>query len=665
MCGIAGLFAAPDARPALAETGQNMLQTLTHRGPDSHGLWFDEHIGLVLGHKRLAIQDLSELGHQPMWSHSRRFCIVFNGEIYNFKNLAGELGRAGHIFTSHSDTEVLLCAIEEWGLEGAVQRATGMFAFALWDTRERVLNLCRDRLGEKPLYYGWADRCFFFASELQAIEAALPDQPLAIDPQALVKYLQYGYITAPDSIYHGIYKLVPGTILSCKVETLFNKSSFSPCPDSGRFSPRTYWSVQQAANLGLQNQITSPADAARELESLLHRTVSMQTIADVGVGVFLSGGIDSSTVTAIAQSESTNRVRTFSIGFTEKEFDESGYAEAIARHLGTDHSTITVSSSDALDVITGMPHMFDEPFADSSQIPTYLVSKFAREHVTVCLSGDGGDELFAGYNRYISTENIWNRIGRIPKPLRHLAGKLLAAPTPGFWDAIYRYGYPGSQDEMKRKKLVGLKMQKLAGLLQQDNLANGYDFLLSYWHSPNDILARAADINAKCLATELPATPEFIDHAMYLDQVGYLQGDNLTKVDRASMAVSLETRLPLLSHELVELSWRIPLSLKIRENTSKWILRQVLYKHIPHELVDRMKMGFSVPVAGWLRKELREWAEDLLGVIGNGDGGWLAAKPIRQAWNDHLAGKRDNSQRLWTVLMLLAWMKKAGRNPSG
>lgn len=657
MCGIAGLVVAPDTSTSLEECGNRMAESLNHRGPDDHGIWADPKQGLLLVHDRLSIQDLSELGHQPMWSHSRRYCIVFNGEIYNFKILAQQLRDSGHTFSGHSDTEVLLCAIEEWGLKTAIQRCIGMFAFAIWDANSQTLSLCRDRLGEKPLYYGWLGQNFYFASELQAIEAIVSKGQLNIDSTGLNNYLKYGYITAPHTIYRGIYKLVPGTIFSSPLQKIFDVSNFSPCADGGPFSPKTFWSVREAANKGLDNLIQSDDVATEELDALLHKTIRMQSIADVGLGVFLSGGIDSSTVAAIAQSESMDKVKTFSIGFSEKEYDESEFAGKIAAHLGTNHTTINVSPRDSLEVVPKLPSIYDEPFADSSQIPTYLVSKLARTDVTVCLSGDGGDELFAGYNRYISTDSIWNKLSRLPFPVRYGAGNLLGAIPPGFWDSTYNKFYAGKKNAMEQQKLVGLKLQKLAGLMQFRDQMSGYDYLLSYWNKPENIISVGMNELHSCTDQGFPATDNFINKAMYLDQTGYLQGDNLTKVDRASMAVSLETRLPLLSHEVVELSWRIPVHMKVRQNISKWVLRQVLFKYVPRELIERPKMGFSVPVAKWLREDLNEWAEDLLGLIQTDKFSFLNKEKILTTWKQHLAGSYDHSQRIWTILMLLSWLE--------
>ncbi len=657
MCGIAGLVVSPNTSTPLEEYGNRMVAALKHRGPDSHGIWTDPKQGLLLVHDRLSIQDLSDLGHQPMWSHSRRYCIVYNGEIYNFKKLTQQLQDCGYSFSGHSDTEVLLCAIEEWGLHETVQKCVGMFAFALWDAVENTLSLCRDRLGEKPLYFGWLGQSFYFASELHAIESIAPNGKLEIDTTGLHKYLQYGYITAPHSIYRGIYKLMPGTIFTCPLQNIFDLSSFSPCADTGSNSPKTFWSVRDSANNGLDNLIQSDSQAIEELDSLLHNTIQMQSIADVGVGVFLSGGIDSSTVAAIAQSESTDKIKTFSIGFSEKEYDESEFAGKIAAHLGTDHSTITVSPSDSLEVVPQLPSIYDEPFADSSQIPTFLVSKLARENVTVCLSGDGGDELFAGYNRYISTDKVWRNLSRLPYPIRSSAGKLLGSTSPRFWDGLYKKLTSSNQNTMEQQKLVGLKLQKLAGLMQHRDQMAAYDYLLSYWNRPDTVIAAEIKELHNCDTQGFPHTDSFINKAMYLDQVGYLQGDNLTKVDRASMAVSLETRLPLLSHEIVELSWRIPVEMKVKQNVSKWVLRQVLFKYVPRELIERPKMGFSVPVAKWLREDLREWAEGLLGLLRTGKYSILNRETILTAWNQHLSGSYDHSQRIWTILMLLSWME--------
>ena len=657
MCGIAGLITQTKDKSSLQAQGEAMLSALQHRGPDSHGLWIDADRNILLAHTRLAIQDLSEHGRQPMWSHSGRYCIVFNGEIYNFRELTNELKKFGYTFSGHSDTEVLLCAIEQWGLETAIRKSTGMFALGLWDKKERTLALSRDRLGEKPLYYGWVDNKFIFSSELKAIEAIIKKEHLRMDDLGIYSYIRYGYVSAPQSIYKNIYKLIPGTTIIFHSDNIFNTNNFSPYAGKERLSPTEYWSVDEAAADGLSNQIRDERQAEEELESLLKKTIEKQIIADVGIGVFLSGGIDSSIVSAIAQTLSTDPIKTYSIGFTEKEYDESTFAKEIAAHIGSNHSTINASPADTLNLVPDLPYIFDEPFSDSSQIPMHIVSKYARKEVTVCLSGDGGDELFAGYNRYISTDELWRKVAKIPINMRKIIASLLDVPRPAFWDCVYQGIHALKRGEQEKQKLVGLKVQKLAGLLKQPDIISGYNYLLSYWNNPEDIIHFHSGFSRpKAPGTGNLGINEFINTAMFIDQKNYLPGDNLTKVDRATMAVSLESRLPLLSHELVELSWKIPVSMKVKEQTSKWLLRKVLYKYVPQNLIDRPKMGFSVPVGDWLRKDLREWTEDLLSLAGTNGYEIFNTQKINSTWESHKAGKQDHSQRLWTVLMLLSWM---------
>jgi asparagine synthase (glutamine-hydrolysing) len=655
MCGIAGIISPDKSADSLQAESKAMIETLYHRGPDSRGVWVSEPNGLAIAHRRLSIQDLSDSGNQPMFSHSSRYGIVFNGEIYNFREISADLKGRGHHFRGGSDTEVLLAAVDEWGLDAAVKRFSGMFAFALWDCDERTLYLCRDRLGEKPLYYGWLGSTFYFASELKAIERVAPVGSLEIDRSGLLGYFRHGYISAPHSIYRGIYKLPPGTTLVLPVKTQTRSVQFSPWPDSSSGGPKRYWSVFDAAQQGFSSLITDETEAASALEELLHLTIRRQMIADVKLGMFLSGGIDSTLVSAIAQNEASEKVRTFTIGFSDAEYDESGYAEKIARHLGTEHLSVQVTPQDGLQLIPYLAAIYDEPFADSSQIPAYLVSKIAREHVTVCLSGDGGDELFAGYNRYMWLDRIWTNVGPVPWPIRKVIGRMLSFPSTDFWDRFYGGISAIGSGPREKQKLVGLKLQKLAGLIQEKDLMRGYDYLLSYWHNPEELVSIRSDEFHKNPKTMLPEFSSFIDTAMYLDQVGYLPGDNLSKVDRASMSVSLETRLPLLSHEVLEFSWRIPVSMKVRKQTSKWILRQVLGKYVPPGLIERPKMGFSVPIAQWLRGELKEWAADLLATVKPGGCEIIREEPVRTAWKEHQSGKRDNSHRLWTVLMFLSW----------
>lgn len=654
MCGIAGLIDRHSNIEILAKKGRAMMKMLYHRGPDGGDIWLDAAKGIVLSHRRLAIQDLSDYGKQPMLSASKRYCVVFNGEIYNFKEIASDLSKRGHQFSGQSDTEVLLSAIEEWGLVEAVKKFNGMFAFALWDLKNNSLHLCRDRLGEKPLYYGWLGEIFYFASELKAINAVVEKSQLEIDLTGLSDFFKYGYITAPNSIYKHLYKLVPGTILTIPAFTSEAKNQFSSYPDTAAISPVTYWSVHGSANSGLSNLIQSKDEAIEQLDDVLHRSVRRQMISDVKIGTFLSGGIDSTVVSAIAQHESNERVRTYTIGFSEKEYDESAYAEKIAKHLGTDHLTMRVLPEDVLNVVPDLATIYDEPFADSSQIPSYLVSKLAREHVTVCLSGDGGDELFAGYNRYYWTQSLWKKMSILPYPVRRVVGAILSTPTPGMWDSLYQQFSGINSDACEKQKLIGLKLQKFAGFIQQKDIYKAYDFLMSYWQHPENIIVRQTESQRYGARLALPATDSFVDQAMYLDQMIYLPGDNLAKVDRASMAVSMETRLPLLCHEVVDLSWRIPCSMKNINGVSKWPLKQVLYKYVPKEMIDRPKMGFSVPVAQWLRSDLKAWAEDLISSVEDGNSE-LNKEAILRLWREHIAGRRDHSHRLWTVLMFLSW----------
>ncbi|MBI1425216.1 MAG: asparagine synthase (glutamine-hydrolyzing) [Gammaproteobacteria bacterium] len=640
MCGIAGIIKKNLSGDDIAYFSQKFSNSIKHRGPDDSGSWHEQQSGVLLTHRRLSIHDLSPLGAQPMHSASNRYCIVFNGEIYNYQELRTELSQYGHTFRGGSDTEILLAAIEQWGTKSAVSKFIGMFAFALWDKQNKTLQLCRDRLGEKPLYYGFQGDVFYFASELHAIESVCPADKLEISLSGLQHYLQYGYISSPQSIYKGFQKLLPGSLLTIPIQTLFKGNS--------NLSPEIFWSLRQVAESGLQQQLDNFDTAVDSLNTKLHEVIKRQLLADVNVGLFLSGGIDSTTVTAIAQDVSSQKVKTFTIGYHEKEYDESGYAGAIAQHLNTDHTTLYLSPDDAKSVIPNLPKIYDEPFADSSQIPAYLVSKLAREHVTVCLSGDGGDELFAGYNRYLMTDRIWHKIDHIPSFIRKIFGKTIDAIPAGARDAIITLFYKNKQGSLQSK------VQKLADLMQSSNIMSAYDVLSSYWPHPRDLLK--GNVPANSATPLLSETRNFIDQAMYIDQIRYLEGDNLAKTDRASMAVSLETRLPLLSHDIVELAWRMPTEMKVHRNISKWVLRNVLYKYVPEKMVNRPKMGFSVPIAQWLRNDLKEWADDHFSALNNHD--LLHAKPILQAWATHKSGKADHAHKLWTILMFLAWQQE-------
>jgi asparagine synthase (glutamine-hydrolysing) len=629
MCGITGFWDISreinnDKLPIVV---QQMSNSLIHRGPDDQGHWVDTEKGIALGHRRLAIVDLSPLGHQPMMSVNERYIIVFNGEVYNFIELRQQLELLGHRFRSHSDTEVMLASFTQWGVIDAVKRFNGMFAFALWDCVEEVLHLGRDRLGEKPLYYGWIGKTFIFASELKALKT-YPDFQPEINRNALALFLRLGYIPTPYSIYEGIYKLPPGTLLSWNGESTHSQ-------------PIPYWSFRVAAESGIVQPFTgTETEAIAELETLLLDAVKMRMIADVPLGAFLSGGIDSSTVVALMQATSSQSVKTFSIGFHEDAYNEAHYAKAVAQHLGCQHTEYYVTPQEALAVIPKLANLYDEPFSDASQIPTFLVSQLARKYVTVTLSGDGGDELFTGYERYFFGRDIWQKIGWIPQTMRHISAKSLTTIMP-----------TGTG--------LGEKVHKFAEILALPQKEALYNRLISHWKQPETIV-----INSSEPATAISDQKfwlnslDFTQHMMYVDSLTYLPDDILTKVDRASMGVSLESRVPLLDHRVVEFAWRIPLSMKIRSSRGKWLLRQVLYKYVPQNLIDRPKMGFGVPIDSWLREPLQDWAEALLDKNRLQTQGFFNPEPIRQKWTEHLSGNRNWHFYLWDVLMFQAWLEE-------
>jgi len=660
MCGIAGLFKGrPGNKAGLLAMTDNMVQKIRYRGPDDSGVWADSNSGIALAHCRLSIQDVSEHGHQPMWSNSGRYCITFNGEIYNFLKLSNELSSLGVHFKGHSDTEVLLAAIDAWGLDKAVQNCVGMFAFAAWDHKYKKLYLVRDRLGEKPLYYGWIDSTFAFASELKAITAH-PDWRMVVNRDALTLYVRYGYIPAPFSIYINIYKLLPGTILEIDMAAANNieATEFTPFSDKTshcKVRPRCYWSLQEHVSYGLANQLPSNIEIISSLDERLRQAVKQQMISDVNIGAFLSGGIDSSTVVSIMQSLSSTPVKTFTIGFHENEFNEASFARKISSYLGTDHTELYVTADDALQVVPDLPKLYDEPFADSSQIPTYLVSKLARSEVKVCLSGDGGDELFGGYNRYYWTENLWAKLGWLPIEIRKIISQAILKVSPHQWDNLYRMVSPMLPESYKQK-LIGHKIYKFSEVITSCDEIEMYHRLMSYWKNPESVVIGGAESNIYYSAAEsLANNDNIINNLMYWDSAYYLPNDNLVKVDRASMAVSLETRLPLLDHRVFELAWKIPLSMKIKGGQGKWILRQVLYNYLPEALMDRPKTGFSVPIGEWLRGPLRGWAEAYLDEHILSRDGYFNPLLVRNKWKEHLSGRYDWSAELWTVLMFQAW----------
>ena len=638
MCGIVGFIDRRLGAGQAEVTIDAMSSRLRHRGPDDHGRWTDPAAGVALGHRRLAIVDLSPQGHQPMASACGRYVIVFNGEIYNFRQvrrrLEAEYGAGG--WRGHSDTEVLLAALTHRGLRGALEWLVGMYAFAVWDREERSLSLVRDRMGEKPLYFGHAGGVFFFASELKAL-AAHPAWEGQIDRDALALLMRRGYVPVPHSIYRNVFKLGPGSLVTVRPQ---GAEGIEPVHG-------IYWSVIDAYRHGAAEPFDgTAADAVEHLDTLLRRSVGLQMVADVPLGAFLSGGIDSSTIVALMQAQTTDRVRTFSIGFADRSFNEAEHAAAVAKHLGTQHTEVYVTPRETLDVVPRLATLFDEPFADASQIPSFLVAQMARRDVTVALSGDGGDELFYGYRRFVDSR----RFSRLTRGLPRRGRSAVAA---GLRAAGSASGSAGGRVRALRK--ASHRMHKAAALLSSASDREAYCDLLSHWGRNEAIVLDARTPTPAPVDTA--AEPSDIDDwMMYQDMVAFLPDDVLVKVDRTSMGVSLEARAPLLDHRVVEFAWRIPLAWKYRDRRGKWLLRQVLYRYVPQDLVDRPKMGFEVPIADWLRGDLRDWAEALLDERVLRGQGYLDVRSVRRKWSDHLAGKRNWQYCLWDVLMFQAWL---------
>ena len=640
MCGFAGFIDLARSTPEadLLARAEGMAAQLYRRGPDGDGVWADASAGLAMGHRRLAILDLSPAGHQPMVSADGRYVIAYNGEVYNFPELRAELEAGGVAFRGSCDTEVVVEAIAAWGLEAALGRMIGMFVLALWDKAERILCLARDRLGIKPLYWGRCGDHFLFASEIKALRAH-PAWTATVDRDALAAYLRFGYVPAPRSIYAGIAKLEPGTFLTLR--------------DGDEAEIRRYWDLREITlSARARQRDMDDCEATERLDGLLRDAVKGRMAADVPLGAFLSGGVDSSTVTALMQAQSSHPVKTFSIGFSESAFDESSEAAAVARHLGTDHTELIVSPADARAVIPHLPDIYDEPFADSSQIPTYLVSRLARGQVSVALSGDGGDEIFAGYNRHRLAAGPWPRLERVPLALRRLASSSLRGLPPALWDFLFSLS-----PKRLRHVLTGDRMHKLATVLAGADGADLYGRLVSQWSDPESLVVEGAREGERIwddpgLMRDLP---ELMARMRYMDTVGYLPGDILTKLDRASMAVSLETRVPLIDHRVVEFATGLPPHMLIRGQRGKWLLRQVLHRYVPEELVTRPKTGFGVPLDSWLRGPLRDWAEGLLSRSRLEEEGFFAPAPVRRAWKEHLSGRRNHQHKLWAALMFQAW----------
>jgi len=640
MCGIAGMvdWRAATSTDALRSIADAMIETVRHRGPDAGDVWVEAEGGVALGQRRLAIIDLSPGGAQPMHSADRRFVITFNGEIYNYRDIRRELQAAGHSMRSDSDTEVLLEACALWGVEAAIERAIGMFAFALWDRKTRSLTLARDRLGIKPLYYAASPERILFASQLKAFRPA-PHWKPTIDEDAVVGYLRHAYIAQPRTIYREAEKLAPGHILTLR--------------EGSTSSPKCFWDLRGIAVAGQRRNdpVPDPREAADRLDALLRDSVKLRMIADVPLGAFLSGGIDSSTVVALMQAQSTRAVKTFSIGFHESGYDEAQCAKQVAAHLGTDHTEFYVEPRHALDVIPHLADWFDEPFADPSQIPTYLVSELTRKHVTVALSGDGGDELFAGYNRYVWAERLARAVNLVPRPLRGASAAALRALAPQTWNRLF-----GFVPAAWRPALPGDKLHKITTLLDNPQPDAIYRRLVSQWERPEEVAAAGREPRGPMWDPTIARDfHDLVPRMQFLDMITYLPDDILTKVDRATMAVGLEGRVPLLDHRVVAYSWSLPLEFKLRGGRSKWLLRQVLDRYVPRSLIDRPKMGFGVPIDAWLRGPLREWAESLLAPARLASDGFVRVEPVRRAWREHLEGSRNWQYPLWTVLMLQAW----------
>jgi asparagine synthase (glutamine-hydrolysing) len=629
MCGIVGVWGTLEHK---AEVLAESCRRLRHRGPDSQGLWQDREAGLALAHVRLAILDLTEAGHQPMVSACGRYVLVLNGEIYNHLDLRRRLQASdlAPAWRGHSDTETLLACLAALGVKATLEASVGMFALALWDRARSTLILARDRMGEKPLYYGYVGANMVFASELKALRA-LPGFAAAPDRRALGLYMRHNYIPAPWSIYEGISKLPPGSWLELNSDGM-NRREMPP--------PIVYWSARQAADTAAATPLAFASDdaAADALDRVLSAAVGGQMLADVGLGAFLSGGVDSSTVAALMQKQSARPVRTFAIGFHEKRYNEAPHAKAVARHLGTDHTELYVGAADALDVVPQLAGIYDEPFADSSQIPTALVMRMARQHVTVALSGDGGDELFGGYSRYLRIERGWRQCQRVPAVLRGPLGAMLTAsanlPGRGAWRG---------------------KVGKMGGMLAARDLGEFYRYFVSYWQDPASVVIGAGEPPT---AFSAPIGGGVLEAMMKLDAVTYLPDDILVKVDRAAMAASLETRVPLIDHRVYEFAWSLPLHYKVRGDTGKWLLRHLLHRYVPPALVDRPKRGFAVPLAAWLRGPLRDWAEALLEESRLKNEGWFEPAPILRKWREHRSGHRNWDGHLWGVLMMQSWLDR-------
>ncbi|WP_201609656.1 asparagine synthase (glutamine-hydrolyzing) [Psychrobacter immobilis] len=650
MCGIVGFRQDLSSNIEMRACITHMNDTLYHRGPDAGDSWLDETVGLAIGHRRLAILELSPAGAQPMHSVCGRYVVVFNGEIYNHLQLRQQLNQEGFLleWRGHSDTETMLACFVAWGIEKTLQAMVGMFAIALWDKQEKLLTLAKDRMGEKPLYWGWQGDSLFFSSELKALKAN-PMFKADINRDSITLLLRHNCIPAPYSIYQGIKKLRPGYWLQLPLVEL----------QTAKIAvPKAYWSFNTVVETGLENPFTcSPEQAVDILESALVESIGSQMQSDVPLGAFLSGGIDSSTVVALMQAQNGRPIKTFTIGFEDEAYNEATHAKAVAKHIGTEHTEFYITPKDALAVIPKLSSIYCEPFSDSSQIPTFLVSQLASHHVTVALSGDGGDELFGGYNRYLMAQQVWNKNRKLPRPMRRLASTTLTAFAPKSWDAMFTTLNPILPKKL-RLSAPGDKAHKLAGVLNIDSEQDFYQSLTSHWQQPEKLVIGAKEPST--LISDInfwPKTDSFQHAMMAMDAQTYMADDILVKVDRAAMANSLETRVPMLDHRIVELAWKMPLHYKIRHGEGKWLLKQVLFRHVPRQLIERPKMGFSLPLHDWLRGSLQDWAEALLDETLLLQQGYFYPASIRRIWTEHLSGKYNHQDQLWNILMFQAWLE--------
>ena len=648
MCGLAGVLSIGsrvDEARLIA-----MGDAIRHRGPDDWGVWRDDDAGIAMVHRRLAIIDLSPAGHQPMASRSGRFMVAFNGEIYNHLEIRSELGAEG--WRGHSDTETLLAGFERWGVESTIERAVGMFAMAVWDRQSRELKLVRDRLGEKPLFWGWHGSNLIFGSELKSIQALGGELP-NIDRNALALMLRYGYVPAPHTIFQGVKKLPPGTVLTVQSRGLLLGQEVKP---------EAYWSLEKTVCEGTATRHSfNDVEAVDELDSLMRRAVRQQQVADVPLGAFLSGGVDSSTIVALMQHESSRPVRSFTIGFTDAAYDEATHAKAVAAHLGTQHTEMYLSPADALSVVPRIASVYDEPFADSSQLPTLLLAEMARMHVTVSLSGDAGDELFGGYGRYFQAPSIWKAISACPDPVLQLASHVLSRVSPEKAGVLYKALSPVLPASMRVAHPQD-KAQRLAGILRARSAEAVYGGLIAVWPATDAVVLGTEHAFADSGESQSSRLDAVVERFMAIETDRYLPDDILVKVDRAAMSTGLETRVPMLDHRIVEFAWRLPLDQKIRGTTGKWILRQVLDRYVPRELIDRPKQGFGVPIGSWLRGELRPWAEALLDETRLRQEGYFDVPLLRRKWQEHVNGTANWQHQLWAVLMFQAWHENFRRS---